>query len=185
MATDPSRARLLERAIRTASKELLQNLMVDLCNESRDVYKKLTPQLLTTRDEIEKHQLSTDTDETEIDSEGGDNAHAEEEAKSLNAASSIKNKLRLRYAICSNCDEEFDILNNSKESCCYHPEESVPDYDFFVDHDEEIHGIIDSDETREEFPEGFNYECCGRRGDENPCTVDRHRERPSKKRKIY
>ncbi|OAX81482.1 hypothetical protein ACJ72_04177 [Emergomyces africanus] len=185
MATSPSEAQLLTRAIRDSSRELLQNLMVDLCNESPDVRKKLASQLLTTRDEAEKHKTSTDTDETEIDSEVGDNDNSKKEGETRKSAISNKRELRARYAICENCDKEFDILNNPEDSCYYHPEESVPNYDFFEDHDENIHGIIDSDELREDFPDGYNYECCGGTGFDTPCTVDRHRELPSKKCKIY
>jgi hypothetical protein len=62
---------------------------------------------------------------------------------------------------------------------------SEPDYEFFVDHDEDCHGVIDSSEMRKEFPEGFIYACCDRTGKEEPCTVDWHREyEPSKRLKI-
>ncbi|KAF7586147.1 hypothetical protein BBP40_009402 [Aspergillus hancockii] len=62
---------------------------------------------------------------------------------------------------------------------------NTPDYDFFVDHDEACHGVIDSDEMRKEYPEGFIYECCERNGEQEPCTTDWHREHePEKKRKL-
>lgn len=51
---------------------------------------------------------------------------------------------------------------------------SHPDEDFFADHDEDCHGIIDTDEMREEYPDGFIYECCDRNGEEEPCIKDWH-----------
>jgi hypothetical protein len=61
-----------------------------------------------------------------------------------------------------------------------------PDYELFVDHDEDCHGVIDCDEMRKEFPERFFYECCDRHAKEEPCTTDWHREQKStKRRKFY
>ncbi|KAJ5217200.1 hypothetical protein N7468_010208 [Penicillium chermesinum] len=86
-------------------------------------------------------------------------------------------RLRTRYALCQNCNEEFDVSENTQQSCRFHPEESVPDYDdFFADHDENCHGTIDCEETRKEYPEGFIYGCCDRNGEEEPCMTDWHRE---------
>jgi hypothetical protein len=45
---------------------------------------------------------------------------------------------------------------------------TVPDYegDFWTDHDENCHGVIDTDDMREEYPEGFIWTCCEKSGDE-------------------
>lgn len=63
-----------------------------------------------------------------------------------------------------------------------------PDYeaDAWIDHDERCHGTIDSEFCREEYPEGFFWDCCGIRGDENkPCVRGPHRPRgPSKRLKV-
>lgn len=32
--------------------------------------------------------------------------------------------------------------------------------DFWADHDEDCHGIIDSYELQQEYPEGYIYDCC-------------------------
>ena len=61
-----------------------------------------------------------------------------------------------------------------------------PDGDFFVDDDYYNNGEYDHGEMLEEYPEGYIYECCDRRGDEEGCTVERHMERVSSKRqKVY
>ncbi|KKZ68490.1 hypothetical protein EMCG_05849 [[Emmonsia] crescens] len=210
MAAKASEAKQLERAIHSASKELLQRLMAGLCNQFPDVRKNLATRLLTTQDDVEEYQVFTDADETEIDSEAsGNDDDSKNTGEKRKSASSNKTELRLRHAICENCDEEFDILNNTKESCCYHPciynvygtypllshslapgansesiDEAVPDDDF-TNHDENRHGIIDCDETQLKYPDGFFYECCDGTGDEKLCTVDRHRETSSKRRRVY
>ena len=59
-----------------------------------------------------------------------------------------------------------------------------PDYesDFWADHDENCHGIIDSKESREEYPEGFLWDCCGRIGTDPGCVSFRHEAHPDKRR---
>jgi hypothetical protein len=60
-----------------------------------------------------------------------------------------------------------------------------PDYDsdFWADHDERCHGIIDSDEMRDEFPDGFVWTCCDKLGSEPGCQVGRHQSNPEKSKK--
>ncbi len=57
-----------------------------------------------------------------------------------------------------------------------HPGDTEPDYDMFVDHDEDCHGTIDSAEMREEFPENFKYTCCDQDGLSEGCKTGRHVE---------
>lgn len=54
--------------------------------------------------------------------------------------------------------------------------ELEPDYEMFVDHDENCHGTIDSSEMREEFPENFFYNCCDQDGLSKGCKTGRHVE---------
>ena len=57
------------------------------------------------------------------------------------------------------------------------------DDDFWADHDENCHGIIDTDEMRKEYPEGFLYTCCDKDGEAKGCARARHEEHPNKSRK--
>lgn len=65
---------------------------------------------------------------------------------------------------------------------CYTTDYCYPDGDFFVDDDQYDNGDYDKGEMLEEFPEGYIYECCEKRANEEPCTIDKHRERISTKR---
>jgi hypothetical protein len=51
-----------------------------------------------------------------------------------------------------------------------------PDYEssFWADHDENCHGTIDTEDMREEYPEGFTWTCCDKLGTEEGCTLSRH-----------
>jgi hypothetical protein len=64
------------------------------------------------------------------------------------------------------------VTENDSDACEYHPEEMERDEDFFCDHDN-----WDSDFDREEFPDGYIYGCCNKRGDEEGCKVSRHKEK--------
>jgi hypothetical protein len=57
------------------------------------------------------------------------------------------------------------------------------DGDFWADHDEDCHGIIDSDFCREEYPEGFKWQCCEKQGPEAGCTKGKHEADPKRSKK--
>lgn len=48
---------------------------------------------------------------------------------------------------------------------------------FWADHDEDCHGEIDSEYMRKEYPQGFEWSCCGRSGNGEGCKTGRHVER--------
>ncbi|KAL7932100.1 hypothetical protein V8C35DRAFT_308482 [Trichoderma chlorosporum] len=87
-------------------------------------------------------------------------------------------------AICVQCDLAFDPSSTTKD-CSYHNGELEVDYDgdFWADHDEDCHGTIDTDEMREEFPEGFQWTCCNLSGDADGCQLGRHQADPNKSEK--
>ncbi|KAL6821370.1 hypothetical protein V8C40DRAFT_250193 [Trichoderma camerunense] len=83
-------------------------------------------------------------------------------------------------AVCIQCDSPFDPNDNAR-NCFYHNGELEvnDDDDFWADHDEDCHGIIDTDEMREEFPEGFRWSCCDKSGEAAGCRWARHQTDPS------
>lgn len=60
-----------------------------------------------------------------------------------------------------------------------------PDYhsDFWADHDENCHGIIDSDFCRKEYPEGFIWSCCGEIGTHPGCKSSQHESDPARSKR--
>ncbi|KAH7083770.1 hypothetical protein FB567DRAFT_446314 [Paraphoma chrysanthemicola] len=84
-----------------------------------------------------------------------------------------KRKAQNRYETCIQCEQEYDVLGNCEGKCVWHDGRTEPDFDndFWADHDDDCHGIIDS----EEYPEGYVWDCCQKRGDEVGCMVGRHR----------
>ncbi|KAF4552078.1 Hypothetical protein D9617_11g009250 [Elsinoe fawcettii] len=83
---------------------------------------------------------------------------------------------RKRYETCRYCHEEYDISRNDDEDCEAHTGDLEVDDEggFWDDHDEDCHGEIDSEEMREEYPEGFVWTCCNKKGDEEGGRVGKH-----------
>ncbi|OPB44872.1 hypothetical protein A0O28_0090100 [Trichoderma guizhouense] len=83
--------------------------------------------------------------------------------------------------VAKKCSATFDPSDTAK-NCFYHNGELEPDYDgdFWADHDENCHGTIDTDEMRDEFPEGFIWSCCDKGGDDIGCRWGRHQSDPNK-----
>jgi hypothetical protein len=96
------------------------------------------------------------------------------------------------YETCLQCGDLYNTLKNYKDACDWHsgtfavyllciltllilaPGELEPDMDsgFWDDHDEEVHGEIE--DLTEEMPDGFEWSCCERSGDEEGCEQGRH-----------
>ncbi|KAI0478154.1 hypothetical protein F4859DRAFT_478747 [Xylaria cf. heliscus] len=87
-----------------------------------------------------------------------------------------KRKARSSIKICVQCQSPFYEEDNIGKVCIYHNGELEADYDAdaWIDHDERCHGTIDSDENRDERPEGFNWNCCGKPGHRGGCTRGKH-----------
>lgn len=106
-----------------------------------------------------------------------------------------------RYVHCINCYELFDVLgepchehdidssddcseadaSDSEDEedghdCYYHSGYLEVNYEdeCWDDHDENIHGRIDSDELRREHPYNYIWDCCNQKGDAEGCKSGRH-----------
>ncbi|KAF5359750.1 hypothetical protein D9756_003029 [Leucocoprinus leucothites] len=93
-------------------------------------------------------------------------------------------KIVPRWETCSNCDEDYDVNTERADGeCQFHPGDLEADEDFFADHDERVHGPMDTEENRAEFPEGFTWTCCEGRGHEPGCVQERHQAAVPRKRR--
>lgn len=88
---------------------------------------------------------------------------------------------RQRYEICIQCEEEYDVLINDKESCEWHEGELEVDDEYWADHDERCHGPIDTDGNRADHPDGFKWSCCDATGADEGCKLSRHRPNRNKR----
>ena len=102
--------------------------------------------------------------------------------RNVNAATSRKRgkskHATSTHAVCLNCNDLFDYASNEEGDCVYHDGhlEETYDSDVWVDHDEDCHGVIDSDELRCEYPKKYIWECCEQSGEKRRCRTGKHRE---------
>ncbi|RTE69316.1 hypothetical protein BHE90_016304, partial [Fusarium euwallaceae] len=84
---------------------------------------------------------------------------------------------------CGDCFVEEE--NPLSLDCRYHSGERKVDWDgdFWADHDENCHGPIDTEENREDYPEGFFWTCCDRPGDTLGCRRGKHQADRTKSKK--
>ncbi|THU83158.1 hypothetical protein K435DRAFT_434090 [Dendrothele bispora CBS 962.96] len=87
---------------------------------------------------------------------------------------------------CAKCNEQFDLnTEREAEECMVHPGALRADYESFVDWDEEVHGPIDCEETRRQFPENYSWTCCKQDGESHGCVHGLHEPAlPSKKQRL-
>ncbi|KAF2734513.1 hypothetical protein EJ04DRAFT_436920, partial [Polyplosphaeria fusca] len=90
---------------------------------------------------------------------------------------------RRRYEICEQCDLEYDVTTNTDASCLWHFGKLKIDYggDFWDAHDEDRDGIIDSEEIRDKYPQGFDWSCCYKNGKTAGRIVGKHRPDETKR----
>ncbi|EJT98217.1 hypothetical protein DACRYDRAFT_58119 [Dacryopinax primogenitus] len=93
-------------------------------------------------------------------------------------------EVQSRWMACANCRVEYDVGEDRKAGeCQYHPGELEPDYEAFVDDDYD-ETTIESEELMQEFPENYNWTCCGEDGTVEGCIAGKHvHGGESKKRK--
>ncbi|GAB1197986.1 hypothetical protein APSETT444_007292 [Aspergillus pseudonomiae] len=189
MSQQDEQFELLLEAIGSASRGTLQSILKAVCRSDQSTRDRVSKSLLITEDQVRPPSPSSEEDDEECvnsDVEQSEDEQSHPKERNSNQQTPGSKRLRQRYAYCENCEQEFDVTQNTSTSCKYHPDSCYPDGDFFVDDDYYNNGEYDHGEMLEEYPEGYIYECCDRRGDEEACTVERHMERVSSKRqKVY
>ncbi|KAJ5025211.1 hypothetical protein J3E72DRAFT_386423 [Bipolaris maydis] len=161
----------LYNAIDSATRERVCALLKHLSTTSPSNFAYVQGELML-RPGTLKRARSEDQDE-EDDVSGSDYSDEQSHAPAR----------RQRFEICEQCNKEYDVLHNEKKSCEWHSGDLEPDYenDFWADHDEDCHGIIDTPEMREDYPEGFMWTCCNKLGDAPGCKQTRHHPNRAKR----
>ncbi|KAJ5633928.1 hypothetical protein N7528_001770 [Penicillium herquei] len=140
----------------------------------REVFKSICTELPEARDQAAK-QLLVENTTSENDEESDSNIDSEKPSTSKTNASKPKMVVP-RYAVCQNCEKDFETDKNSSTACRYHPRRSEPTDELYGDtYGEERYGI-DSEDMRQEYPDYFEFPCCGATLEDNShgCEVGLH-----------
>jgi hypothetical protein len=110
----------LRRAIETARPERVRQILQNLCDISETNEAYVAALLLITEEEqganatrpkSRKRSAPTKDDDKKANKAGNSGAQK----------SRATGRLRGRYVMCTQCDEEFDVTKNDPEACVYHP----------------------------------------------------------------
>lgn len=116
--SDPARALLLD-AINLSNLHRLRAILTEICTESTHAYDIACHRLLV---ELEDDSSSNLPPGSEGDSEGndlGDGTQDEEEA--ISPPKDKKHKaLTLRFEMCEQCEEEYNVEENYEDACLWH-----------------------------------------------------------------
>ncbi|KAJ8072016.1 hypothetical protein AAF712_009643 [Marasmius tenuissimus] len=77
---------------------------------------------------------------------------------------------------CVRCHEEYVAADEGE--CAIHPGQLKVNYEAFVDWDEEVHGPMESEETKREYPENYTWTCCKEDGVSTGCVKTKHEPAP-------
>ncbi|KAJ5727902.1 hypothetical protein N7493_005722 [Penicillium malachiteum] len=153
----------LFNAIDTASEKVLREVFKSICKEVPEARIEAVKQLLV-------ENTTSDNDEES-------NSNNDSENPSISKTNTSNTKMVVpRYAVCQNCEMDFETAKNSSTACRYHPQRSEPTEEMYVDVYEGDDFEIDSEEMREDFPERFEFPCCSATLKDNPhgCEVGLH-----------
>lgn len=119
MTTSDKECTKIDSAIERASKELLESTIKAIYRDIPSAKDALIKKLFISEDHVPELTDSathgTDKDDSDEDSK--------EDSKGTPAAQTTtgSKRLRTRYAVCINCDKEYDVADNTSKSCLYHP----------------------------------------------------------------
>ncbi|RDW81573.1 uncharacterized protein DSM5745_05130 [Aspergillus mulundensis] len=152
---------------------------IDILSEAklRQVLKSLCEKVPQARDECSRDLLVDSSKKPIVQQEGEETTVLQPEPRGVKRSVA-------RYAFCRNCKEEFDVTENGKDSCRYHPgkwltpsddDPQPTGEDLWVDNE---FGVDDS--MMEASPESWEFPCCEETLESNPvgCVVDWHVEGP-------
>jgi hypothetical protein len=161
--TQAERDRAVTKAIDLASAETLRRILKNVYGAVPNVKQTLEEALLA------------------VEGNGGEGPDCGKNLKkrysSFDLATGANKRLRPRYVSCEQCRKEFDVTKNHDKACFWHEGylEINHEHNTWDDWEEETRGDHDTDENREEYPEGFTWNCCDKDGRGEGCMTTAHK----------
>ena len=113
----------LQESIQSINADRLRNLVQRLCEENVAVVEWLGKHLVVQEDDAKRKGKPKNNLKRKLEVAGS--AAAEETLVDARSTSGQK-RLQSRYVMCSQCDEEYDVTENSAESCSWHLGMALP-----------------------------------------------------------
>ncbi|KAI0437612.1 hypothetical protein F4803DRAFT_141738 [Xylaria telfairii] len=167
---DPDMAQLA-----AAPEDIVRAVLIALCQNAKQEQKALAhfKKLQQLRSEQLRHDDNTATSSTATPhgSNGISNG-----AGGISGGDPTKRRAASEIRICDQCQQAFSEDDNPPDACSYHPGslDIIDDASTWDDWDDACFGDQDTEQNREEYPQGFTWDCCNERGDSPGCTRESH-----------
>ncbi|KAI0487592.1 hypothetical protein F4859DRAFT_465566 [Xylaria cf. heliscus] len=163
MPTKANQDVLLARAIDNADEHTLRTVLRSMCQASEVCRKEATERMLVSRKR----------DIVELSDSSDDDAQKQNKKQKKAEVTQI-----LRFEKCGICDRTYDVTVNNDTACQTHTGILDIDPDVFPDDDDIQYGVgsvdVNTDWRREEWPEGFIWQCCNETLNGTACRITRH-----------
>ncbi|KAI1755674.1 hypothetical protein F4782DRAFT_527039 [Xylaria castorea] len=163
MATETNQDALLARAIDNADEHTLRRVLRSMCQASESCRKEAMDRMLATR----KRDIIELSDSSDDDTQ-----------KQIKKQKKVEVTQISRFEKCKTCDKTYDVTLNNNTACQMHPGGLEIDPDVFPDDDDVQYDIrsidVYTDWRREEWPEGFIWQCCDEPHNATACQIQRH-----------
>ncbi|KAI8951813.1 hypothetical protein F4801DRAFT_543629 [Xylaria longipes] len=162
MAREANQDVLLARAIDSADERTLRKVLRSMCQASEACRKEARERMLVSRKR----------DIIELSDSSDNNTKQNKRQKKVEVTQVS------RFEKCQTCDETYDVTLNNNAACQKHTGELAIDPDVFPDDDDVQYDIgsidVNTDWRREEWPEGFIWQCCDKPLNSTACQIQRH-----------
>ncbi|KAF8847921.1 hypothetical protein BDZ45DRAFT_698792 [Acephala macrosclerotiorum] len=176
----PKVSRVLADAIHTMDEELLRRTVLEYCESLPALREGFETKFLVKAKDVIRYHADSDSEDDKESLMGSDNENADYDSqreKKPKPIALMDDELTPRYTTCENCAQKFDVTKNDKRLCYWHTgdKEVYDDDDFWADHDEDCHGIIEDLKDDSTYDEGFRWSCCDEDGSSPGCQNTRHK----------
>ncbi|KAI0485238.1 hypothetical protein GGR56DRAFT_65326 [Xylariaceae sp. FL0804] len=171
MATIVDQEKLLDRAIDAADAPILRGVLKDMCRLSKECREQAELRLI-----VPVSSASVSVSSASKKRKPGDKTV--EKAQKKQKGGNEGEAQTARFSKCETCKEVFDITLNHDKACQTHEDALEIDEECFPDDDDVAYHIesLDpyTDWRREEWPEGFIWQCCEENINGPCCVVQAH-----------
>ncbi|CZR59439.1 uncharacterized protein PAC_09331 [Phialocephala subalpina] len=176
----PKVSRALADAIYTIDDNLLRSMVIEYCESLPALREGFETKLLVKAKDVARYHADSDSEDDKESLIGSSPEDADYDSKGEKKPKPIAlmdDELTPRYATCENCTNKFDVTKNDERQCFWHTgdKEVNDDDDFWADHDEDCHGIIDDLKDDSTYDDGFKWSCCGENGSSPGCKSTKHK----------
>ncbi|KAJ5090203.1 hypothetical protein N7532_008887 [Penicillium argentinense] len=162
---------LVFEALPSAPKEILEQALQKVWVTHPSARSLIKSYFLVTESEVAINNVAWELVSASDEASGLDN---DKEVGTTDSAKQTNgDQLRPRFALCVNCERDFDVTRNTSTSCKYHP--AGPTLACFSCERRKISGLVVPPSSRDTHVDIY-YRCCDSHAGAAPCEENWHME---------